>query len=547
MPKLTHDKLSLYARDIVAWSESEAGYYIPETGNPITLADHHARILRYLFTADSSGVFPHNVIIWSEPKKSLKTTVAALVHLWFGMTQEVPGEQYIIGNDFEGARARVFRYLTRSASLNPYLRADPNVAEWELPNGTLIKAIASDYRGEAGANHTLVSIDEPWGILYESARRLIEEFSPSPARRNSVQLYTGYAGWLGESGFWRNHYERGMSGEVVPELADIDNGKGESACKRVGNLFFFWSHIPRLAWHTESYLADRRDQLRANTYRRLFLNEWTSNESAFVTAGQWDSCRDVDLRPLAPEDKRPLIIACDAATSGDTAALCAVTYNKERDRVEVVHTRVWKPERSELRQGKPTIDLAETLGAEVDRLCSTYNVRAITADPYQLHSLLIAWEKSHRRVIEFNQGGKRVEADQSLYTAITSQSIAHHGDPTLTEHVLNAVAVETSRGFRLAKEKTSMKIDAAVALSMAHHTALEILKGKASATLTTSPNPFYGEGGGKLPTKGDWRFPPHREGTTFENCAQRNRDCPYCREEFAEWAKENKWWFESIH
>ena len=39
--------------------------------------------------------------------------------------------------------------------------------------------------------------------------------------------------------------------------------------------------------------------------------------------------------------------------------------------------------------------------------------------------------------------------------------------PDLREHVLNAVSVETPRGIRLSKQKTSNKIDGAVALSFA--------------------------------------------------------------------------------
>ena len=39
--------------------------------------------------------------------------------------------------------------------------------------------------------------------------------------------------------------------------------------------------------------------------------------------------------------------------------------------------------------------------------------------------------------------------------------------PDLKEHVLNAVLVESARGIRLAKEKSSKKIDGAVALAMA--------------------------------------------------------------------------------
>ncbi len=46
--------------------------------------------------------------------------------------------------------------------------------------------------------------------------------------------------------------------------------------------------------------------------------------------------------------------------------------------------------------------------------------------------------------------------------------------PDLSQQVLNAVLVETSRGIRLAKEKSSKKIDGAVALAMAVHGAITV-------------------------------------------------------------------------
>ena len=53
------------------------------------------------------------------------------------------------------------------------------------------------------------------------------------------------------------------------------------------------------------------------------------------------------------------------------------------------------------------------------------------------------------------------------------QRLAHFGHPILTEYVLNAVARETPRGFRLDKSKTSLHIDGAVALSMSNSYTIE--------------------------------------------------------------------------
>jgi phage terminase large subunit-like protein len=87
-------------------------------------------------------------------------------------------------------------------------------------------------------------------------------------------------------------------------------------------------------------------------------------------------------------------------------------------------------------------------------------------------SIALELEKEGVRMVELPQTSARVEADQALYDAIIGKTLRHYGDATLDEHIRNAIAVETPRGYRLAKEKTSKKIDAAVALSMAHHGSL---------------------------------------------------------------------------
>jgi phage terminase large subunit-like protein len=175
----------------------------------------------------------------------------------------------------------------------------------------------------------------------------------------------------------------------------------------------------------------------------------------------------MDVKPLGPNDTRRVVVGADASTTRDLTALVGAAWNRESNTVDVIHVRAWKPTRGFLRLGKPTIDLDETIGAEVMRLHKAGQLEAVIADPFQLHALIIEWEKAGIRVIELAQSAGRVEADQGLYDAVIGRTIRHYNDPTLNEHIKNSVALETVRGFRLAKEKTSLKIDCAVALSMA--------------------------------------------------------------------------------
>jgi hypothetical protein len=49
---------------------------------------------------------------------------------------------------------------------------------------------------------------------------------------------------------------------------------------------------------------------------------------------------------------------------------------------------------------------------------------------------------------------------EALYSVLTTNGIRLYNAPDLRQHVLNAVSIETPRGIRLSKQKTSNKIDA---------------------------------------------------------------------------------------
>ena len=57
-----------------------------------------------------------------------------------------------------------------------------------------------------------------------------------------MRFITTYAGFTGESELLQELYDRGLVGEVIPELAHIENGEGKVACKCNGRTFVYWDH-----------------------------------------------------------------------------------------------------------------------------------------------------------------------------------------------------------------------------------------------------------------------------------------------------------------
>jgi hypothetical protein len=477
--------------DFISWATSKGGIYLHDKKKPTlaTWQPYQKDILRHIFPG-GEGQLPYSRIIWSEVKKSGKTELAYGVHLWFGLFVDVPGEQYVLANDFEGAKSRVWRSIIGGLEKNPVIpKKDWRQVGSEiiLSNGTTIKAIASDYRGEAGSNHSLATVDEPWGVVHENALRLMTEFSPVPTRENSTIFYTGYQGFEGQSMFWHNLIDVGMAGEPVPELLHIDNGDGQPACWRNGRTFLFWSHRAGQPWHTPEYLEDQKKSFagRLSEYLRVWENRRVKNADAFCTDEQWDKLYDPELRALHVDDKRLVVLGADAATKSDCCALVGTTWNDEKKKVEQIYAQIWEPQ-----DGRP-IRLTETIGPEIVRLHQEHKIMGCLYDPFQMAAIAEMCERAGVKMIEFPQTSRRVQSDTHLHDLLWGGNFAHYGDPVLKQHVTNAMAKsQGERGIRIVKEMSSMKVDGAVGTSMSAMGCVEILAGHTGA-MTITVNPFY--------------------------------------------------------
>ena len=412
-------------------------------------------------------------VLDSRTKKQGKSATAAGIALYMA-TRQKGAEVVIAAADQDQSRDRVLRaakFAVDNGPLGRHAKVYRDVIE--LENGSLIQALPMDWRGAAGGNYAAVIFDELHAYTLESHRRIWDELIIPPTQPHGVRWVSSYAGYLGESLLLWELWQKGLAGARDEGALPIYHNADASLLALLDVGEASW----RMPWTQgetgRRYIEETRQTERPNVFRRLWLNEWVEDESQFVTPEQWAACYLPEVRRWREDDGRRLVLGADASTSRDLTALVGCYGDSDMRRIEVVFCRVWKPAISDLRFGKPTIDLDETIGAEVLRLHRVGAVTAVVYDPYQLHSVALRWEKAGIKCIELPQTGARVESDQALYDAIIGRTLAHYNDPTLNEHIGNAVAVETPRGFRLAKEKTSRKIDAAVALSMAHHGACD--------------------------------------------------------------------------
>lgn len=459
-------------QSVVEWAE--ARWRLPETRRPIVLTEWERRALLAMFPPDGSPSAWETFLV-STVKKAGKTTLNAIATLYAALTFPPPETVFVVANDELQAQERVFDLVAKQVrSMGLVARGAAVVTKSEIffpETGTRIVAIPADFAGAAGAVFGVSSWTELWAFRHEGHVRLWEELTPIPGRR-SLRIVDSYAGFAGDSPILEPMWARALGGERLDEdLPIFASGKlwayidqGEEAQVRA------WRGSPE---EMEVYYAEQRSTLRPGTFARLHLNQWQAGEEAFVTAEAWDGCVDPRLTPLEPvmvsvdAQRLTLSVGVDAATKGDAAAVVAVA--RERDgRVRLCRHRIWTP-----KKGDP-LELEETIEAFLLQLRREYRIGSVLFDPYQMQRSASELRKAGVPMVELPQtSGNLTGAGQALYDLIRERKLRMYPDGGLRQHALNAAAVETARGWRLAKEKSSRKIDGVVALSFACRDVME--------------------------------------------------------------------------
>jgi phage terminase large subunit-like protein len=443
--------------------------WVPETPDKrLILAPYQEAVLRKALTPLENGTWPYSIVVWSDLKKSIKSTIAAAVALYLAHHLEW-GQIVIVANDLKQADSRVGYYVRRAIELNPALRDHCKVRNYliKFPGHTTIESVPIDPTGEAGGNADLVIFSELWGAHEKAQQRMWTEMTLPPAKfGRSMRWIETYAGYSGESTQLESLFETGTKqGVLLEELSQAFHPPLQVWENPTARMLLLWNQVPRLPWQTPEYYASEESVLHPNEFRRIHRNEWVSSLSAYIPMEWWDACR----KPLPTWDpkKTPMILAADAAVSGDCFGL--VGLSKYSEGTYLRYTRKWTPPAG----GK--IDYTAEGGpkGEILRLIREHNIVVIVYDPYQLHSLMMDIRKEAGVwVKEFPQGVDRLIADKSLYDHIQGKAVGHDGDPDMREHLQNAnVKTEGDNKMRIVKRSETTKVDLAVCLSMADYTA----------------------------------------------------------------------------
>jgi phage terminase large subunit-like protein len=220
-----------------------------------------------------------------------------------------------------------------------------------------------------------------------------------------------------------------------------------------------------------------------NTFRRLYLNQWTQQSDRWIDLSLWDAnARTIDEVALKG---RECYGALDVATVNDLTSWTMVF--PDGDKLDVI-SRFWCPEARLRDSGNRYRDqyqvwadkgsLTVTPGnatdfnfvkAQIQKDATDFNLREMGIDPWQGHHIGMELAEEGINIVEMRQGFQTFAAPMTeLMRRLLAHQVNHGGNPVL-RWMADNVSVKQDPAGNLKPDKSSSqgKIDGIVTLVMA--------------------------------------------------------------------------------
>ena len=470
----------------------------PFAGQPFCLRPwQEKKIIRPLFSVDpATGRRRYRTCLLMMPRKNGKTELAAALALdGLLFDGELGAQVYSAAADKDQA-SLCFNVAAAMVRAEPDLAAVCDIIDSQKrivhpKSGSFYRAISAEAYSKHGFNASRVIYDE----LHAAPTRELWDVlaSSTGARAQPLVIAISTAGYDRHSILWEL-YQHAKKVQETPSLdptflsviyeapadADWTDERVWRKCNPALGDFRSLEELRAACQRAQEIPAQE------NTFRRLYLNQWTEQAVRWITLDAWDRCRaDLDLASLAG---RRCYVGLDLSTTTDLTALVAVFPDDTggtfavlphffcpADRVALRTTRDRVPYDEWARRGLltaipgPTIDY-ERVRAQLQAWDATYDVRMIAFDPWNATDLVARLETSDGfTCVKMRQGKATLSApSKALEKAILERTLRHDGHPILRWNIANAsVDVDNAGNIQPSKARSTDRIDGVYALVMA--------------------------------------------------------------------------------
>jgi phage terminase large subunit-like protein len=461
-------------------------------GKPFVLEPWQEKLTRDIFGAlRPDGTRQHREALVAVPRKNGKTTLGAAWALALLILDNEPGGQvFSAAADKDQARlcfAIAKEMVGRSPLLSDLLEVYKDAIVYE-DIGAAYKPISADAFTKHGLNPSGVIFDE---LHAQKTRELYDVLQTGMgARSQPLMVSITTAGWDRESICAKTwDYARQVADGAIPDAAfypalweleegaDWQDEKVWAKCNPNLGVSVSMDFLQR------ECAKAREDTAYENTFRQLYLNEWTEQAVRYLPMADWDATSHHTLPDLAGQ---PCYMGVDLSATVDLTAWVLV-FPLDDERVAVLPRAYIPGGRIGARERRDRVPYGawvrdelitatdglsvdyESVLADITEACSTYKVEAIAVDRWNSTHLQQRLMADGANVVQHGQGFRDMaDPTKQLQRLTLERKIVHGGHPVLRWNMANLVVERDAAGnVKPSKKASTEKIDLAVATIMA--------------------------------------------------------------------------------
>lgn len=500
-------------KDGIYWDEEEATRIIkfaklhchwkgPLKGQPFTPEPWQEHlILSPLFgwktEREGQRVRRFTVAYYEVPRKNGKTfTCSVIANQGLLADQENGPEVYPFASDKNQA-SRVFQDCKATIRSSPHLSNWCQVFTHHLSceaNQGVLRPVASKEGPLHGLNPSRAIADELHAHANRSAWDAI--LSGMGARPQPLLAAITTAGYDRSSICWEQHE---FSRNILEGHYDEVSHHTYIACAEQDDDPFdpltWWKANPNLGISVSRDFLEQearkaqKSSAYENTFRRLYLNQWTEQSVRWLPMHLWDACNEdfteadchgmeayaaLDLASTRDTNSLAVIVPCD---NNEYRLLVwywipeeSANERAEQDRRQLMN---WADQGFIQKTRGNVADFDEQIPEEVAEILSRFNIRSLAYDPHgnaeAVVQKVVRLGFPHEKLVKFPQRIMNFAGPTSEFERlVASQKLKHNGCPVTRWMAANvAVRQDSSGNIRPDKEKSADKIDGIVAGIMA--------------------------------------------------------------------------------
>lgn len=448
-------------------------------------------IIRPLFKTRKDGKRQYRTCLLMLPRKNGKSEIAAALAVYFLLFDgEIGAEVYSAAADKDQA-ALVFNVAAQMIRNDAELAAQCEIIDSQKrivhrKSGSFYRAISAEAYSKHGFNASVVIYDE---LHAAPNRELWDVLSTSQgARDQPLMIAITTAGYDRHSILWELYAHAKKVAErpsidptflpilyEAPADADWTSEKVWKAANPALGDFRSLEEMRVMAARAKEIPAQE------NSFRRLYLNQWTEQASRWISLSAWDACQ----MPIGRSDLRGrrCYVGMDLSTTKDLTALVAVFPDDdgfdvlaqffvpkesiaERVRRDRVPYDQWEKDGYLIATPGNVVDY-EAIRQTLMEWGREFDVREIAFDPWNATDLVTRLqEQDGFTCVQMRQGfGSLSAPTKSLEKAVLSKSLSHDGHPVLRWNIGNiAIESDPAGNLKLSKKVSTERIDGAAAL-----------------------------------------------------------------------------------